>query len=639
MTLQFMPSPYSAPLPLMRLALNQAAEHSGAAALSGYTEILTDLAEPILESAARFAGEVLSPLNPVGDRTPSRRESQGVVTPPGFVEAYRRFREDGWVSLAAPEKYGGQGLPTLLAAAVTEMWGGANLAFGMCPELTLGALEALQVHGSADLIGKYASHLASGEWATAMCLTEPHAGSDLSTIKTIAKPDGNEWRLFGRKIFISWGDHDMTDNIVHFVLARTPDAPAGLKGISLFLVPKYFPSADGSVTRNDIDAVSLEHKMGIRASPTCAMMLGERGGARGWLIGRLHDGLGCMFTMMNHMRLGVGLQSLGLAERALQLARDYAHERLQGRNAKGAQRPIIEHADVRRMLLTMKALVQAARGIVYTAAATLDIARSAPHERERAAAARRVDILTPIVKAWVSDVAVEVASLGVQIHGGMGFVDDAEISQVYRDARIGPIFEGTNYIQAQDLVGRKVLRDGGVMLREWLREIEASVKGLADAASSGASERARGAPEAVAPSPTGEHPRTRASQAATSELPHMHAAPEAANSLAPLIFAIVDNCARLRTAAGELIARVPEEPELVGATAYAFLNWLGLVAGGWQLALAADRAAREADAGVARAMADVARFYAAHVLPRTLAHEAIVRAGTTAVTHASIADL
>lgn len=474
-----MPNRYCAPLSLMRLALNQAAELSGAVTLRGYTDILTELADPILEHATRFAGEVLSPLNPVGDRTPPRLEAQGVVTSPGFADAYRRFRADGWVSLAAPQEYGGQGLPTLLAAAVTEMWGGANLAFGMCPELTIGALEALHVHGSPELIERYASRLASGEWATAMCLTEPQAGSDLSTIRTLAKPEGTEWRLSGRKIFISWGDHDLTDNIVHFVLARTPDAPPGLKGISLFLVPKYLPSAQNSVSRNDIDAVSLEHKMGIRASPTCAMMLGERGGARGWLVGRLHDGLGCMFTMMNHMRLGVGLHSLGLAERALQLARDYARERLQGRDIRGQQPPIIEHADVRRMLLTMKALVQAARGIVYTAAATLDVARLATDESKRAAAARRVDLLTPIVKAWVSDVAVEVASLGVQIHGGTGFVDDAEISQVYRDARIGPIFEGTNYIQAQDLVGRKVLRDGGVVLGQWLDEMVAGMNGVA----------------------------------------------------------------------------------------------------------------------------------------------------------------
>ena len=322
---------YQAPLALVRLALNQAAETSGARALPGYDEALSDLAEPILENASRFAGDVLSPLNPVGDKTPSHYESNGVITPPGFVEAYRRFREDGWVSLAAPEEYGGQGLSTLISAAVTEMWGGANLSFAMCPELTVGALGALKVHGTPQLIETYASHLASGEWATAMCLTEPQAGSDLSTLRTRAEPDGDAWRLFGRKIYISWGDHDLTENIVHFVLARTPDAPAGLKGISLFLVPKKTLAANGALTKNDIDAVSLEHKMGIRASPTCVMVLGEQAGARGWLVGRLHDGLGCMFTMMNHMRLGVGLHSLGLAERALQLARVYAHERLQGR--------------------------------------------------------------------------------------------------------------------------------------------------------------------------------------------------------------------------------------------------------------------------------------------------------------------
>ena len=592
-----MPNRYHAPLPLIRLALNQAAEHSGAGSLDGYAEILTDLAAPILESAARFAGEVLSPLNPIGDRAPSRCESNRIVTPPGFIDAYRRFRADGWASLATPEEYGGQGLSTLLSAAVSEMWGGANLAFAMCPELTVGALEALKVHGTAELIATYAPHLASGDWTSAMCLTEPQAGSDLSTVRTVAKPDGTAWLLFGRKIFISWGDHDLTDNIVHFVLARTPGAPPGLKGISLFLVPKHIPAPAGGLTKNDIDAASVEHKMGIRASPTCVMMLGEQGGARGWLVGRLHDGLGCMFTMMNHMRLGVGVHSLGLAERALQLARDHAHERLQGRNAEGTQRPIIEHADVRRVLLTMKALVQAARGIVYTAAATFDVAHSGPDEHQRTAAARRVDLLTPIVKAWVSDVAVEVASLGVQVHGGMGFVDDAEISQLYRDARIGPIFEGTNYIQAQDLLGRKVIRDQGVVLGVWLEEMEASLQAR------------------VAAAPGGSDPA------------------------AALRTVVTDQCARIRTAITALIARSPHDPELVGATAYAFLHWLGLVAGGWQLALAADRAAKETDTGVARGMSDLARFYATHILPRTHAHEAIVNAGMTAVTQASIADI
>ena len=563
---------YQAPLTLIHLALNQAATSTGARALAGYDEVLSDLAGPVLENAARFAGDVLSPLNPVGDRTPSRCESNGVVTPPGFIEAYQRFRQDGWAALAAPEQYGGQGLPTLLAAAVTEMWGAANLSFAMCPELTAGALGALQAHGTAQLRDTYSSHLASGEWATAMCLTEPQAGSDLSTLRTRAEPDGDAWRLFGRKIFISWGDHDLTDNIVHFVLARTPGAPPGLQGISLFLVPKKVPGAAGTLARNDIDAVSVEHKMGIRASPTCVMVLGEHGGARGWLVGRLHDGMGCMFTMMNHMRLGVGLHSLGLAQRSLQLARDYARERRQGRDAAGAQRPIIEHADVRRMLLTMKALTQAARGLAYTAAATLDIAHSSPDAAARAAATRRADLLTPIVKAWISDVAVEVSSLGVQVHGGMGFVDDAEISQIYRDARIGPIFEGTNYIQAQDLLGRKVIRDRGAALSELLTQIEA----------------------------VGSTP-------------------------------LVDCCSRLRAATAELIQRSTTEPDLIGAVAHHYLQWVGILAGGWQLALSAATDSRE--------IADIATFYAAHVLPRTLAYEATVRHGAAAVTGASTTDL
>jgi len=589
-------SPYRAPLALVRLALNQAAEISGARALPGYDEVLRDLAEPILESASRFAGDVLSPLNPVGDRTPSRCEPQGVVTPPGFVEAYRRFCADGWVSLAAPTEHGGQGLPTLISAAVTEMWGGANLSFAMCPELTLGALGALRVHASTDLVDLYAAHITSGEWATAMCLTEPQAGSDLSTVRTRAEPDGDAWRLFGRKIFISWGDHDLTDNIIHFVLARTSDAPPGVKGISLFLVPKKVPAADGTVTKNDLDAVSIEHKMGIRASPTCVMVLGEHGGARGWLVGKLHDGLGCMFTMMNHMRLGVGLHSLGLAERSLQLARDYARERLQGRNTSGAQRPIIEHADVRRMLLLMKSLTQAARGLAYTAAATLDVAHSAKDPTQRAVATRRADLLTPVVKAWCSDVAVEVSSLGVQVHGGTGFVDDAEISQVYRDARIGPIFEGTNYIQAQDLLSRKVVRDRGAVLGELLAEIEKAAQALA---------------------PSGAHARP----------------------LAHLQSGLLDGCAALRQAAAELIERSAREPELIGATAYNFLHWLGILAGGWQLALSATRAGAELNAKEAQAVVDLAAFYGAHVLPRASTHEAIVRRGAETVAKAATADL
>jgi alkylation response protein AidB-like acyl-CoA dehydrogenase len=579
---------YQAPVELMQFSLWQAAETTGAVNIDGYAEVLADIA-PVLENAARFAAEVLSPLNSVGDRSPSRCEPQGVVTPPGFAAAYGRFWRDGWVSLGAPTQFGGQGLPTLVAASVAEMWGAANLAFAMCPELAAGAIAALRGAGSVELLEEYAPRLASGEWTASMCLTESQAGSDLSTLRTRAEPDGTAWRLFGRKIYISWGDHNLAENIVHFVLARTPDAPPGLKGISLFVVPKMIRSPDGTLQTNDIQALSVEHKMGIRASPTCVMALGEREGARGWLLGRLHEGLGCMFMIMNHMRLGVGLHSLGLAERALQLARIHAHERLQGRDASGAQRPIIEHTDVRRMLLTMKSLTHAARCLAYTTAATLDMADTGPDATTRAKAARRADLLTPLVKAWCSDVGMEVASLGVQVHGGMGYIDDAEISQVYRDARIGPIFEGTNYIQAQDLLGRKVLRDRGEALGELLTDMER----------------------------------------AAHDLP-------ADEALAQLRTGLLEGCARLRVAAGRLIEAAPREPELVGATAHHFLQWLGVLAGGWQLALSASR---PAPAALARTVIDCSVFYSAHVLPRIHTHEAAVTFGAGPVTAASISDL
>jgi alkylation response protein AidB-like acyl-CoA dehydrogenase len=444
-----MPVTYDAPLKHIRSAIEHAAAVSGLSSNSSLQDSLGDVADAVLEGAARFAREVLSPLNPVGDRTPARCTPEGVITSPGFADAYRRFRTDGWSMLGAPAADGGMGLPVLISTACGEMWASANLAFAMCPEVAIGAIEALRQHATPELRERYLPQLVSGEWTASMALTEPQAGSDLSTLRTRAEPDpsGDGWRLFGRKIYISWGDNDFADNIVHLVLARTPDAPDGLKGISLFLVPKRLPVARATSgidpEPNDIRAISLEHKMGIRASPTCAMVLGERDGARGWLIGRQHEGLACMFTMMNTMRLGVGMHSLGVAERALQLSRAHAHDRHQGRTAAGPNRPIIEHADVRRMLLQMKALVQGARGLVYTTAAIIDVGNE-----------KRASLLTPIVKAWVSDLAVEVASLGVQVHGGTGYVDDAEISQIYRDARIGPIFEGTTYIQSQDLLGR-----------------------------------------------------------------------------------------------------------------------------------------------------------------------------------------
>ena len=605
-----MSRPYHAPLTLIRQAIEQAARLTGARDLANYVDVPAELIAQILETAARFAFGVLSPLNAIGDREASRCEPQGVVTAPGFPDAYRQFRDAGWASLGAPVEYGGQGLPGLIAVAVSEMWAGANMAFAMCPELAIGALEAMRVHAPAALRDEYMPRIASGEWTSSMCLTEPQAGSDLSTLRTRAEPDGEAWRLFGRKIYISWGDHDLTDNIVHFVLARTPDAPPGLKGISLFLVPKKIRDANGAVLDNDIHAVSVEHKMGIRASPTCVMAIGERSGARGWLVGRRHEGLACMFTIMNHMRIGVGMHSLGLAERSLQLARDHARERLQGRDANGAQRPIIEHTDVRRMLLTMKSLVHAARCLTYTAAATVDVAHGASDEYTRATAGRRADLLTPVIKAWVSDIGFEVASLGVQVHGGTGYIDDAEISQVFRDSRIGSIFEGTNYIQAQDLLGRKVIRDRGTALGELLTDFEAAARSL----------------------PAGQ--------------------------LDGLRTGLLESCAALRTAASDIIAKSATDPQLVGAVAYEFLNWLGVLAGGWQWALSArDALGRdgsnggpapprdELERGAAAEPADVratvatAAFYGARILPRVRAYQAAVANGSQPIAALPTAEL
>jgi acyl-CoA dehydrogenase len=589
-----MPVTYDAPLEHIRSAIEHAAASSGLSTNPLAQESLGDVVDSVLEGAARFAREVLSPLNPVGDRTPARWTPAGVITSPGFADAYRRFRADGWSMLGAPAEDGGMGLPLLVSTACGEMWASANLAFAMCAEVSVGAIEALRHHAAPELRERYLPQLVSGEWTATMALTEPQAGSDLSTLRTRAEPDpsGEGWRLFGRKIYISWGDHDLADNIVHLVLARTPDAPEGLKGISLFLVPKQVPVARATsgneIEPNDIRAISIEHKMGIRASPTCAMVLGEKDGARGWLVGRLHEGLACMFTMMNKMRLGVGMHSLGVAERALQLARAHAHDRHQGRTAAGANRPIIEHADVRRMLLQMKALVRAARGLVYTTAAILDVAQLsetrtgadsslAAGAPPRASALPRASLLTPIVKAWVSDLAVEVASLGVQVHGGTGYIDDAEISQIYRDARIGPIFEGTNYIQSQDLLGRKIIRDGGAELRALLDDIEKAASGV-----------------------------------------------PATGKLATLRAEMIGNCSRLRAAVPGLIEKSESDPDLIGSVAHHFLQWLGTVAGGWQWCLyAATTDSQET--------IDTAAFYAAHVLPRTRMHEAIVAAGSAAL--------
>jgi len=437
----------------------------------------------VLEEAGRFAADVLAPLNRSGDVTPSRWSAGEVVTPPGWKKAYASFREAGWSALPCPEDYGGQALPETVAMAVCEMWNGANLSFGLCPLLTQGAIDALTVGGSEELKQLYLPRMVSGEWTGTMNLTEPHAGSDLSVITTRAERAGDgTYRLFGTKIFITYGEHDLTQNIIHLVLARLPDAPEGTRGISLFLVPKYLVDADGTLgAHNDVVCAGLEHKLGIHGSPTAVMKFGEKDGAVGYLVGEENHGLATMFVMMNAARLAVGIQGVAIAERATQQAALYAAERRQGRTvgAKAkAMAPIVEHPDVRRQLLTMKALTRAARAICLATAAAADLSHAAETAPARREAADRAALLTPVAKAFATDIGCEVASLGIQVHGGMGFIEETGAAQFYRDARILPIYEGTNGIQAIDLVTRKLPLANGAAVRALIAEFEASAREL-----------------------------------------------------------------------------------------------------------------------------------------------------------------
>jgi len=440
-----------------------------------------DTMRAVLSEAGKFAAEVLEPLSAPGDRAGSRLVDGRVVTPPGWKEAYRQFAEGGWGALAAPEAWGGQHLPQVVATAAGEIWNAANLSFGLCPLLTHGAIDAIEAQGSEELKRLYLPRMVSGEWTGTMNLTEPHAGSDLSLLKTraVRQADGS-YRIFGTKIFITYGDHELADNIIHLVLARLPDAPPGTRGISLFLVPKVLVNPDGSLgARNDVVCAGLEHKLGIHASPTCVMKYGEGGeGAVGYLVGEENRGLNVMFIMMNAARLAVGVQGVAVAERATQRALAYARERRQGRSARSngeAMAPIVEHPDIRRSLMTMKALTQAARAICLVTAAATDVARRAGDPAERAAAAQRVALLTPVAKAFSTDIGCEVASIGVQVHGGMGFIEETGAAQIYRDARILPIYEGTNGIQAIDLVTRKLPLEGGKVLEAYMGELAATV--------------------------------------------------------------------------------------------------------------------------------------------------------------------
>ncbi len=551
------------PLADMRFVLSDLLELDALTKLEPFGHADTETVMGLLEESGRFNREVIAPTNRVGDIESSVLGADGTVTvPTGFTEAYRQFVAAGWGGIQFDPEYGGGGLPWIVGLANQELTVSANMAFSLCPMLTQGAIEALSSHGSEEMKERYLAKMISGEWSGTMNLTEPHAGSDVGALTTKAVPnDDGTWSISGNKIFITWGEHEMADNIVHLVLARTPGAPPGTKGISLFLVPKYLVAADGSLGgRNDVRCVSLEHKLGIKASPTAVLAFGEDTGAIGELIGEENQGMRYMFTMMNNARLTVGLEGLALAERAYQHALAYAQERLQGRApgaAPGTSSSIIEHPDVRRMLLTMKASIEAMRAVLYLNARSIDYARFGEDEATRAANEELTQILIPLSKAWCTDLGVELTSLAVQVFGGMGYVEETGVAQHFRDARIGPIYEGTNGIQAIDLVMRKLPMRSGAAVTDYLAAI------------------AETADEAV----------------------------RAGGSLAPMGERLSSAVAVTQEATDWLLsAEAPDR--LAGATPY--LRMLATVSGGWMMV----KSALVATARVAEGAGD-AEFYAA----------------------------
>jgi alkylation response protein AidB-like acyl-CoA dehydrogenase len=472
---------YQAPVRDLLFTLTEIVDVGQLAATERFADLDRDTLSAVLDMAGALSSDVLAPLNRPGDLAGAAYENGKVTAAPGFAEAYKLFADGGWTSLAADPDFGGQGLPKALELAMFETVHAANMAFGLCPMLTQGAIEAIHAHGTERQKALYLPRMIAGAWTGAMNLTEPQAGSDLGALTTRAEPDGaGGWRLYGQKIFITWGDHDCTENIVHLVLARLPDAPAGSRGISLFIAPKQRVDEDGGLAGpNDLRPGSIEHKLGIHASPTCVMLFE---GAHAELVGQPNNGLAHMFTMMNAARLSVGVQGVGIAERAYQQALGFAQERRQGRSAwtGEANAPIFDHPDVRRMLAGMKARIEAARALCLMTAVCADLARAAPTEEQRQAARLREELLTPIAKAWSTDAGVEIASLGVQIHGGMGFIEETGAAQHYRDARIAPIYEGTNGVQAMDLAGRKLGLENGEGVRALIADLRAGAAGLID---------------------------------------------------------------------------------------------------------------------------------------------------------------
>ncbi|RDE24994.1 acyl-CoA dehydrogenase [Motiliproteus coralliicola] len=551
-------------------------------------EVNSELANAILEEAGKLGETVLAPLNRSGDEQGATLTEQGVQQTAGFAEAYQQYVESGWGSLTARAEFGGQQLPNLLGTAVNEVWQSANMAFGLCPMLGQGAIESLTHHGSDELQLLFLPKLVSGEWTGTMNLTEPGAGSDLAAIKTRAVREGDHYRITGQKIFITWGDHQMTDNIVHLVLARLPDAPAGVKGISLFVVPKFLLDSDGNPSEaNDLKAVSLEHKLGIHGSPTCVMSFGDDGGAIGYLVGQENKGLAYMFTMMNHARQAVGLQGVAISERAYQHAVDYAKERLQGTGADGAQVPIIRHPDVRRMLMQMRASTEAMRAVAYLASMEIDRANHCSDAEQRLQHQGRVELLTPIVKGWLTEMAQEVTSLGVQVHGGMGFIEETGAAQYFRDARILPIYEGTTGIQALDLVGRKNLFNGGQLVASLLNEMEQTLTDL-----------------------------------------------DSTNETTEVIAAALRSALRDANEAQDwLLEAASKDEAAAGSVAVNFMMLFGYLSGGWMMARSALQAQAmletgSGDAEFLQAKLVTARFYCEQLLPRTAGLLSAIRSGS-----------
>jgi alkylation response protein AidB-like acyl-CoA dehydrogenase len=542
--------------------------------LGRFSDFDNDVVDQVVEEAGKFASEVLAPLNIPSDEIGSKVVDKGVIAPPGFAEAYAQFVENGWQSLEVPPEFDGMGMPGVAGAAAGEAWQSACMSFMLAPMLTNGAMFAIEAHGSAEICNTYIPKMANGAWTGTMNLTEPQAGSDLSVVTTKAVPEGDHYRISGSKIFITWGDQDFSENIIHLVLARLPDAPEGVHGISLFIVPKFLINDDGSIgDRNDVCTPSIEHKMGIHGSPTCVMSFGENDGAIGYLVGEENKGLVCMFTMMNHARLGVGLQGLAISDRAYQLARSFALDRKQGRSP-GEQGivTIIHHPDVRRMLLVMKSQIEAMRSATYYTAGQQDLAAHSDNDEESAAAASRVALLTPVIKAWPTEVAQELTSLGVQIHGGMGFVEETGASQHMRDARILPIYEGTTGIQALDFVGRKILADEGKAMRELIAEIRSLDDHLA------ADERS-----------------------------------------AEIRMALQSGVGHMESATQWLVAEGPLDPDTAGSASVNLLMLAGVVVGGWQMArsaLAIINGASSDDVSFAEAKLQTVRFYAQHIMPK-----------------------